>query len=167
MTMKRRAGRSSGAERFEQPAAWEGRPLVDRDVVAGRLLLLTQALQDIEREFPGDAQTLAASPVVRAAIERWLQVAIEVCIDVAYHVIADRGWAPPDRAADAFELLAARGMLDADLASRLGRAVGLRNVLVHEYVKVDLERLVGVIRDGLGDLRAFAARAASWLEEES
>jgi uncharacterized protein YutE (UPF0331/DUF86 family) len=98
--------------------------VVDRDVVAGRLLLLTQALQDIEREFPGDARALAANPVVRAAIERWLQVAIEVCIDVAYHVIADRGWVPPDRAADAFELLAVRGMLDADLASRLGSAVG-------------------------------------------
>jgi uncharacterized protein YutE (UPF0331/DUF86 family) len=139
--------------------------VVDRDVVAGRLLLLTQALQDIQREFPGDTRALAASPVVRAAIERWLQIAIEVCIDVAYHVIADRGWVPPDRAADAFDLLAARGMLDADLASRLGSAVGLRNVLVHQYVKVDLERLVPMIRDGLGDLRAFAAAAASWLEE--
>lgn len=94
-----------------------------------------------------------------------MQVAIEVCIDVAYHVIVDRGWLPPDHARDAFRTLGDRGMLDAELASRLGQAVGLRNVLVHDYVRVDLEKLAEARRARLDDLRAFAAAAARWLEE--
>jgi uncharacterized protein YutE (UPF0331/DUF86 family) len=62
-------------------------------------------------------------------------------------------------------VLARQGLLDADLASRLGRAAGLRNVLVHDYVSVDPERLVAIVRSGLGDLKAFGALAARWMEE--
>jgi uncharacterized protein YutE (UPF0331/DUF86 family) len=79
--------------------------------------------------------------------------------------VADRGWRPPDSAREVFGVLAEHGALDAQLASRLARAVSLRNILVHVYVAVDLERLSGVIRNDLGDLRAFAAEAARWLEE--
>ena len=145
--------------------AWEPRSLVDRDIVTRRLLVLSDALQQIDREFPGDARGLEASPLVRAAIERWLQVAIEVCIDLAYHVIADRGWLPPDNAGDAFAVLASHGALDGGLASRLRGAVSLRNLLVHQYADVDLEKLAKTVRQDLGDLKAFAAAAARWLEE--
>jgi uncharacterized protein YutE (UPF0331/DUF86 family) len=92
-------------------------------------------------------------------------VAIEACIDIAYHLIADRGWTPPDSAREAFAALMRHGLLDADLASRLGRAAGLRNLLVHDYVSVDPEQLVRVIRDGLDDLKTFGTLAARWLEQ--
>lgn len=53
-------------------------------------------------------------------------------------------------------------MLPADLADRLRRAVGFRNVLVHDYVEVDdgivLQRLAN-----LTDLDDFVAVVASWL----
>ena len=109
---------------------------------------------------------MAADPVLRAAVERWLQVAIEACIDIAYHVIGDRGWTPPDSARDAFRTLASHGLIDAALATRLGRAAGLRNVLVHDYVAVDLDKLAAAIGRDLGDLRAFGAIAGRWVEEQ-
>ena len=85
--------------------------------------------------------------------------------DLAYHVIADRGWLPPDNAGDAFAVLASHGALDGGLASRLRGAVSLRNLLVHQYADVDLEKLAKTVRQDLGDLKAFAAAAARWLEE--
>jgi uncharacterized protein YutE (UPF0331/DUF86 family) len=51
------------------------------------------------------------------------------------------------------------------LAARLANAAALRNVLVHDYVSVDLERLARVVREDLGDLRAFASVAAAWVTE--
>jgi uncharacterized protein YutE (UPF0331/DUF86 family) len=80
-------------------------------------------------------------------------------------VIADRGLAPPDSAREAFAALARHGLLEPELASRLGRAAGLRNVLVHDYVRVEPGRLVHVLQVGLGDLRAFGAHATRWLED--
>lgn len=162
----RRAASSCGGPRSKRVADWERRSLVDRNVVGRRLLVLSETVQHIERESPGDAQALAGNPVLRAAIERWIQVAIEACIDVAYHVIADRGWIPPDSARGAFAVLAAHGLLDVGLAARLGGAASLRNILVHEYVAIDLDKLSDAIRRDLGDLKVFGAIAARWLEED-
>lgn len=134
--------------------------MVDSDVVARRLLSLNEALEQLDATGAGDAAKLAREPILRAATERWLQVAVEACIDVAYHVVADRGWTPPDTARAAFLVLATHGIIDPELAERLGAAAGLRNVLVHDYVAVDLELLARAVRQDLDDLRRFGAVAA-------
>ena len=127
---------------------------------------MNEALGELERPGTGDERTLASDVVLRAAVERWLQIAIEACIDIADHVVASEGWAPPASARAAFAALAAHGRLPLDLADRLGDAAGLRNVLVHDYVAVDLARLAATVREDLGDLRAFAAHAAQWMAVE-
>ena len=137
--------------------------MVEPDVIARRLLSLNEALRELGREGAGDARSLAADAVLRAAVERWLQVAVEACMDVAYHVVASEGWTPPESGRAAFASLAAHGLLPLDLAPRLGGAAALRNVLVHDYVSVDLELLARVVREDLGDLRAFAALAGGWI----
>ncbi|HVY45260.1 MAG TPA: DUF86 domain-containing protein [Minicystis sp.] len=131
--------------------------------MARRLLALHEALADLARAGTGDPARLAGDRVLRAAVERWLQIAIEACVDVASHAIASEGWTPPETGRAAFATLAGHGRLAPDLAARLARAVGLRNLLVHEYVAVDLDTLARVVREDLGDLAAFAAEAATWL----
>jgi uncharacterized protein YutE (UPF0331/DUF86 family) len=137
--------------------------MVEPDVIARRLLSLSEALKELERPAAADARALAGDAVLRAAVERWLQVAVEACMDVAYHVVASEGWTPPESGRAAFASLAAHGKMSLDLAARLGSAAALRNVLVHDYVSVDLERLARVVRDDLGDLRTFAQIAAGWI----
>ena len=135
----------------------------ERSAIERRLLALRDALLQLERPECGQAERLASDPVIRAAVERWLQIAIEACLDLATNAIAVRGWTPPDSGRKAFSTLAAHGLLDATLAQRLGRAIGLRNLLVHDYAVVDLEILARIVREDLGDLRSLAVVAASWL----
>lgn len=140
--------------------------MVGRDVIARRVLILGQALDHLKAERAGDVERLRKDPVLRAAVERWVQLAIEACIDIAYHIVASRHLPQPDTARGAFETLAEQGLLDHDLASRLGGAASLRNVLVHGYVDVDLELLSTAAREDLGDLAAFGAAVARLLEED-
>ena len=56
----------------------------------------------------------------------------------------------------AAELLAA----DADLATRLRRAVGFRNIAVHNYEAIDWEIVWLLAGDPLRDFEAFARQAA-------
>jgi uncharacterized protein YutE (UPF0331/DUF86 family) len=138
--------------------------LVDPDVIARRLLSLSETLERLRAvRDQVNADLLAADPMLQAAVERWLQVAIEACIDLAYHIIADRGWAPPDSARGAFEQLAAQGLISSELAKRLGRAAGMRNILVHDYVRVDRDILIRGIGAALTDLPAFGAMVGSLL----
>ena len=136
---------------------------LDRDAVSRRLLALEEALQDLARPDAGNAERLLSDRVLRAAVERWLQIAVESCIDVSFAVIAAKEWTPPETARAAFATLAGHGLVPAALATRLSSAAGLRNVLVHEYVAVDVVRLARIVREDLGDLREFARLAATWI----
>ena len=55
--------------------------MIDRDVAARGVLALNEALGDLARAEAGDENALAADRVLRAAVERWLQIAIEACIN--------------------------------------------------------------------------------------
>lgn len=73
-----------------------------------------------------------------------------------------RAGVPPSDNGDAVRLLATHGVLECGLAVRLRRAVGFRNVLVHEYVTVD-DGVVLARLDDLADLRDFAAQVTGWI----
>jgi uncharacterized protein YutE (UPF0331/DUF86 family)/predicted nucleotidyltransferase len=138
-------------------------PVVDADVLARRILALNEGLRELERPAASDPGALANDPVLRAAVERWLQVSIEACLDIANHVIAEEGWTPPETGRASFLSLAAHGRIEHAFAVRLGRAVGLRNLLVHDYVSGDLAQLASIVRNDLGDQRTFGMHAAAWL----
>jgi uncharacterized protein YutE (UPF0331/DUF86 family) len=131
--------------------------MVDRDVVARRILALNEAIAHLHRSGAGDEARLRSDALLRAATERWMQVAIEACIDLAFHVLADRGLPAPPSGRAAFRELATEGLIDTLLGERLGNAVSMRNVLVHDYVGVDLEMLARAVRDDLPDLEALGA----------
>jgi uncharacterized protein YutE (UPF0331/DUF86 family) len=138
--------------------------LVDASIISRRLLTLSEVLQHLEQRMPSlTPDRLTADPVLEAAVERWVQVAVEACIDIAYHIVADRGWTPPDAARAAFATLAAHNIISPELAQSLGRAAGLRNILVHAYVRLDRALLIAALGTGLADLRAFAAAAGALL----
>ena len=138
--------------------------MVSEDVIARRILTLNESLRELERPEAGQADALVNDAILRAAVERWLQVAVEACMDIAYHVVASEGWTPPESGRAAFASLATHALIPHDLAKRLGGAAALRNVLVHDYVSVDLDRLAQIVREDLGDLREFARISSGWLQ---
>lgn len=87
---------------------------------------------------------------------------IEAAVDIAQHLCAAQGWGPPDTNRDAILLLGKHGVLGPELAESMGRAAGFRNVLVHDYVRVD-DDLVAAKLTELDELRAFVAAVAAWL----
>ncbi len=96
-------------------------------------------------------------------VERTLQLAIEVCADVAAHVIADRALRAPSTYAEAFEILGEAGLLERDLRDVLVRMARFRNLLVHEYARIDPDLVVRVLRENLADFERFRHVAELWL----
>lgn len=97
-------------------------------------------------------------------VEHALQLAIQACIDVGAHLVSELGLPTPDDYGQIFESLGNAGRIDRELAGRLSRAVGMRNLLVHEYLEVDLDRVWEALGN-LEDLRSFARFAADEADE--
>ena len=87
-------------------------------------------------------------------------VAIQESIDLAAHWIADSGLIVPGTQRELFARLAEQGIIPQDLASRLGAACGMRNVIAHQHGTVDWLRVHATASSDLGDLEALCEAAA-------
>jgi uncharacterized protein YutE (UPF0331/DUF86 family) len=121
--------------------------VVDEVRVIRLLRSISDDLAVLRAEASADPER-RADPLWLRGVKYTFVAAIEAGVDVAQHVCVSEGWGPPRDNGDAIRLLGTHGVLPADLADSLRRAVGFRNVLVHDYVEVDdgivLERLANL-----------------------
>jgi uncharacterized protein YutE (UPF0331/DUF86 family) len=89
-----------------------------------------------------------------------LFVAIQACLDLAAHWLADAGWDMPGTYADVFAALAQHGVIPRELATRLAAAAAFRNLVAHQYGALDWRRVYALAASDLGDVDAFCAALA-------
>lgn len=100
-----------------------------------------------------------------AATKHRVQIAVEMVINIAEHIVAGLNLGHPETAKELFPLLAKEKIIDEELSKTLQDAVGLRNILVHQYLDVDLGILTDSATTGLKDLREFAKEISEFLEK--
>ena len=127
------------------------------DVVLNKAASIERCLQRILEEYVGNKQNLVANQTKQDAIVLNLQRACEASIDLAMYVISQRRLGVPQDSRDAFTLLQTAGILPAELATRMQRMVGFRNVAVHEYTRLNLDVVQAIITKQLDDFRTFSS----------
>jgi uncharacterized protein YutE (UPF0331/DUF86 family) len=127
------------------------------DVVLNKAATIERCLQRVLEEYADDKQNLVTNQTKQDAIVLNLQRACETTIDLAMYVISERKLGVPQDSRDAFALLQAAGILPVDLATRLQKMVGFRNVAVHDYQALNLDIVAAIIREHLDDLLMFGS----------
>jgi len=129
--------------------------LVDRNVVLRKLTELETYFRQIQ-EFAGiSAEGYRADWKAQRIIERTLQMMIEICVDIANHIIADGTMRTPMNYADTFRVLSENNIIGPELFGPLESMAKVRNVIVHQYEVVDAEIVVAVLRRHLEDFLKF------------
>jgi len=95
-----------------------------------------------------------------------LLVAIEACIDIAYHLISKNKMRLPKDYADSFRVLSERKIIDDDLTRRLILMARFRNRLVHIYWEVDDEFIYEILKNNLSDIEEFMESISKALRRE-
>ncbi len=96
-------------------------------------------------EFTGNAER-------RKAVERYLHQVLERCLDLGRMLIAEQGWPDPDTNRGVMELMVEKGVLPPERLPLLKEMAGMRNILVHEYDRLDNSLVLGVVKRHLGDI---------------
>lgn len=111
--------------------------MIHKTILAARLdrfqeyLGLLDAIKTRQREeFSGD-------PILRGAGERYLHLAIESALDIGNHIIAERGYPRPDTYAGVLTVLHEKRILPESLYRSLDGMAAFRNLLVHDYARID------------------------------
>jgi uncharacterized protein YutE (UPF0331/DUF86 family) len=138
---------------------------LDREVVGRRLRLLRQTLADLLPLGQLDVAVVEADPVRRAAIERFIQVLVDLAADINSHIVLARSGSAPTTTAQSFRLAAEIGAIPVELAERLIPAAGLRNLLVHRYGDIDVTLLVRSVTEVLAGFDDYVSYVAQWISD--
>jgi uncharacterized protein YutE (UPF0331/DUF86 family) len=85
-----------------------------------------------------------------------LSRAVQICVDIGAHLIASMETPPPDTMGQTFDVLAQEVVLNNVLATNLKKAVGFRNIAVHNYESINWIIVHNIVRYHLADFTEFA-----------
>jgi uncharacterized protein YutE (UPF0331/DUF86 family) len=130
---------------------------VDRPVLADRAAAVERHLARVAARLPAQPEELRSGSDAADVVVFNLWHAVQLVIDLAVAACVRAGVGSPPTYADAFRLLADAELIDGELADRLVRAAGFRNLVVHAYADLHLSLVHEVATSGPADLRAFLA----------
>lgn len=139
---------------------------IDELLIDSMLNNLKSAVSRIEN-MDATLEDILGDEDIQDIIDRRMQIAIENCIDIATHLAAGLDLERKERAADVFLLLSKHNVIEDGIARKLAGAVGLRNILVHEYADIDYKLAYSDLKEKIRDLKSFAREVIAFVEKQN
>ena len=98
--------------------------------------------------------------------EKGLEILIQNVLDIGAHILAAEIRNDWDDYGEIILKLGQHGVIPRDFSQRIHGMAGLRNILVHEYVRVDVAKIYGYLQDRLADFVEFMSHVRRYLEEK-
>jgi uncharacterized protein YutE (UPF0331/DUF86 family) len=127
--------------------------VVRNGVIVAKLAIIEEYLKKLQEYFPVSLEQFKSDWGLQKIVERSLQVMIEVMIDIAERIIAQKSITPQKTAADTLKKLRELGIIQSDDA--YSKMVRFRNLVVHQYDSIELGILYSIVQNNLDDFNKF------------
>jgi len=124
-------------------------------VIENKISAARKYLKILERYKKYSKEEIKNNLDIRGAVERYLYLAAQAAIDLAEAVIAYKKFRKPTTMTEAFYILDEEGIIDAKLTEKLVGMVGFRNIVAHDYEKINYDIVYAVLHKGLKDINDF------------
>lgn len=98
-------------------------------------------------------------------IERGVQISIECVLDISNIIISTLDIDKPDTYREAILILGKNKILSQKFSKEIANMVSFRNILVHDYMRVDEKIMVDILHNHLYDFANFIKYINEWIKE--
>lgn len=140
---------------------------LQRAAVQAKLRLMRELLDDLASVGGITAERLERERLLRRAVERVLTQLVELAASVNSHVVTASTGRAPASYRSSFDDAERLGLLTQELAETLKPSVGMRNVLVHEYVAADFALVAQAVPFALESYGEYVRQVACWLADRA
>lgn len=135
---------------------------MDKRLIEEKLESLRRCVARVALKCPGSADQLADDADAQDIIALNLTRAVQLCVDIASHILSEVDSPAPATMGEALEGLARVQVLDAETAQQLRKAVGFRNIAIHRYQTIDWKVVYDLCTKRLDDFRKFAGAVSAY-----
>ena len=124
-------------------------------IVENKITLARKYL-DILKEYKKYSRTELENDLnIRGAVERYLYLATQATIDTCDAFIALKDFRKPMSIREGFEILGEKKIISPTLQEKMVKIAGFRNIMAHDYAKIDYGRVYDIVQNKLGDVSEF------------
>ena len=138
-------------------------PRYDQERVVRLVSELRKALDRLHKLSKLSSDDFKGDPDKVGSAKYHFIVAIESCIDLCNHIIAQNGYRVPEDYGDTFVVMAEVGAVEPSFAQELKDMAKFRNRLVHIYWQVDDGIVYDILQSKLVDIKSFLNAISTFL----
>ncbi|MHB1145652.1 MAG: type VII toxin-antitoxin system HepT family RNase toxin [Thiobacillus sp.] len=138
---------------------------MDRQVIEQKLESLRRCLARIRQKTPATVAELERNPDAQDVLTLNLTRAVQLSVDIGTHLIASSDQPAPDTMGQTFDVLASMSLIGPELALRMKKAVGFRNIAIHSYEAIDWQITHLIATRHIEDFSAFATAIVDFMEK--
>ena len=128
---------------------------MDKLIIENKIESLRKCLLRVETRCPDSVASLLQDVDAQDVLVLNLSRAIQLCVDISVHILTQLEQTIPDTMGKAFGELASAGIIDEKLANEMRKAVGFRNIAVHDYEEINYEIVYAIAQKKLVNFRLF------------
>lgn len=139
--------------------------MIDPVLVVRKMNFILKDLAALERFRAMTLEAYLVDPLYEMAVERYLERLIGRMIDINYHLVTERGEAPPVDYYDLFIAAGRAGVLPVQFARDIASAAGLRNRIAHEYDEIDEGQVLAAVQRALEEIPLYLQHVQRFIDQ--
>ncbi len=141
--------------------------MVDEQVIEQHLQNMEEALANLGRYRDLSLEEFEKDLSLIWIAEKGLQILIQNLLDIGAHLLASEIRNDWDDYGEIILKLGQHGIIPRDFSEKIQGLAGLRNILIHEYLRVDVSKIHDLLKKRLGDFTEFMSYVQSYLERKT
>jgi len=129
--------------------------MTDLTVIENKISSIHKYLKILERYKQFTQKEIIGDIDRKGALERYLYLIMQATIDLSEAVIAYKNLRKPSTMSESFHILHEERIIDSDLVGEMIKMTGCRNVIAHDYEKLNYEILYDILQNRLISIKAL------------
>ena len=129
--------------------------MVDKSIIRAKIAIVTDCLNRLKEKKWVSRELFLKDRDVQDIVLHNLQIAIQASTDIASHIVSDNDWPIPGTVMGLFDILEENKVITKKTSETLKKMAGFRNVIVHEYEGIDLNKVYDITKNRLSDFTTY------------
>ena len=138
--------------------------MVNPEIINERLREIEENITLLKEIDSVSLSKFCMDPKILKLAERCLQVSMQCILDICHHIIVENNWRRPRDNKEAIIILSQKDIIPSTFAKHIVPMAGLRNLLVHEYIKIDPKLIYKHLQD-IKDFRKFQRYILKYIKQ--
>ena len=139
--------------------------MINKDLVINKMADTQKYLEELMPILQHDSREIIDDNLKLRSVERLFQLIVDTTIDINMYIITESDISVPDDYQSTFMVMGEHNIVPMDFAQAIAPSVGLRNLIVHKYGKVDIKRMIDDVKNNIGQYKDYLRHISEFVKK--